>query len=1259
MSSDSLTRWIARPGARTVARIAVPVALAISLPTPVAAQTCDDLDAWDFFRSASAGQVAACLRSGVDPDTANNLGQTLLHRAALSATDAAVIATLVEFGADLDTRDSDAATPLHRAWGNANPLVARELLRLGADPAARDKVTARWPTPRTAITGTRGCSVGWRSPPMLSAAWCRVRTRWPATSTAARRCTTPCWESRTIRMPGTCPVSGAPNGLRTMRWWSGWSSRAPIRGHPTTTGIRPSTSRARTGDLGVVRFLLESGADPDARDRQGNSPLHEAAGAGDSAMVALLLDEGVVVNAEGTDGATPLHAALRWWESSLAAAEILLDAGADVGARNGMGRTALHLAVAEWRDIDPAEQRRFVARLLSAGADPDVRDNMGWTPLHLAAYREDPSLAAALLQAGADATLRTRQGETPLHAAAQQARSATIVVLLEGGVDVNAPDGSGDTPLHIAATAGTPATVEALLAGGADIHAKNARGDTPLHAAAQLPRRRYSGMQELPRVDTAIVRTLIREGGETDARNARGGTPLHTAWAEGNVLVADQLVALGADPDARDAAGQRAGDPACDWHDWNVERSPVEGVRGCLAMGTDPDARDEYGRTPLHRLVTRLYRGPPPLPAIRALLAAGADANVTDAGGKTPLHSLAAARGEQIEVGAALLEAGADVAAVDNDGATPLHAAAASGPPAYVSWLVESGAEVGARDARSRTPLHEAVENPGAAILLLTLGADPAALDSAGTPADPAACDHWNTPSFFTVADARVVEGCLDTGADVNATTERWPAGYWGGDVTPLHAAAAWTRDPGVIAVLVEAGADVDARDDRDFSPLHAAARLNENEEVVRALVAAGADVDAWATGFHVDYGWEATPLLEAAESNGNPAVLAALIAAGADASARGWRGETALHRAARGGSAEVVSFLLEAGADAHAVHGGGSTPLHEAARTNPDPAVTRLLLDAGADVHVVGSGIQASTGWGPSTPLHLAAGSNPEAAVLTALLDAGADPNARTESGGWTPLHWAASSNGNPAVIRLLVAAGADIGARIRTGATPLHAAARNNPHVVPLLLELGADPSVPDGDGTTALTLIRRNKSLRGLSIVGSVGRVEDPISMDCLTVERVAHDTHNPVRPPPLDIQARWEFDRRDDPVRVHGDPLPRGGPARIELADGDTAVSHPPDHAQARRRRVTGDLPLVLLQILQRGDLTSVSIPLGDELLEQPVGDSRGTGRRPDDHAQVALSRVLPQLPLIVVGDPDAGGCGRDVKASAERRLGYLK
>ena len=108
---------------------------------------------------------------------------------------------------------------------------------------------------------------------------------------------------------------------------------------------------------------------------------------------------------------------------------------------------------------------------------------------------------------------------------------------------------------------------------------------------------------------------------------------------------------------------------------------------------------------------------------------------------------------------------------------------------------------------------------------------------------------------------------------------------------------------------------------------------------------------------------------------------------------------------------------------------------------------------------------------------------------MVAALLAAGGDPNASDEAtNGWTPLHLAASQNRNRSVIRVLVAAGADIGARTRTGSTALHWAARNNPEVVPLLLELGADLYAVDDEGTAALTLIRRNKTLRGLGVGGA---------------------------------------------------------------------------------------------------------------------------------------------------------------------------
>ena len=96
--------------------------------------------------------------------------------------------------------------------------------------------------------------------------------------------------------------------------------------------------------VGASRDLLAAGADVNARSNNSLSvlPIHSAVAGGHDEVVAVLVDAGAEVNATQAGGWTPLHGAAQ--TGSLVSVERLLAAGADPAARNDDGTTALDLA---------------------------------------------------------------------------------------------------------------------------------------------------------------------------------------------------------------------------------------------------------------------------------------------------------------------------------------------------------------------------------------------------------------------------------------------------------------------------------------------------------------------------------------------------------------------------------------------------------------------------------------------------------------------------------------------------------------------------------------------------------------------------------------------------------------------------------------------------------------------------------------------------------------------------------------------------
>ena len=139
----------------------------------------------------------------------------------------------------------------------------------------------------------------------------------------------------------------------------------------------------------IVQDLLNLGADCSAKNRRGAEPLHYASDANiwnSSAQVTTiecLIRAGANPNAVDKNGVTPLHRAVR--TRSAAAVEALLASGAEPRLKNKSGSTPLHLAVQNTGRSESGtphsleQQRKIILVLLQRGASLKDRNSRGRT----------------------------------------------------------------------------------------------------------------------------------------------------------------------------------------------------------------------------------------------------------------------------------------------------------------------------------------------------------------------------------------------------------------------------------------------------------------------------------------------------------------------------------------------------------------------------------------------------------------------------------------------------------------------------------------------------------------------------------------------------------------------------------------------------------------------------------------------------------------------------------------------------------------
>ena len=445
---------------------------------------------------------------------------------------------------------------------------------------------------------------------------------------------------------------------------------------------------ASNNQVAVMQYLIESGIDLNAIDKNGNTALHVATIQGHVDALHVLLKNRANDTILNTDQDAALHIAMR--NNDVQVIATILEYPIEIVIFGHRKRTPLHV-IAEHDNIEAAEvfHNSILARDTfrnKGGFRLCAADEDELTPIHLAArlgsHRVLDFMMCKCKSHGytTEAVLGflDEENSTPLHAAIDGGHTKVVEVLLKHGAQPNTIKEGQLPPFLLASSQGKLEMMQLMVkySNVEIIFFRDQFGQTALHRCTQAINSHL------------IIAYLVQNGAQIDVVDDKGQTPLVSAIISGALCAVSQLVKNGANPLIKDNQGYNALHHAVSRNRKAIMKKLLE-LPCAQQLVTDGDKK---GDSPIHHALSQGKSAMvvPMIATIQTNLK-----NIKNSSGNNYLH-LAAASGDWKALSTLLdiPECHKLLNETNNYGGTPLHLAAGQGHVRAVEILLSQGAMI-------------------------------------------------------------------------------------------------------------------------------------------------------------------------------------------------------------------------------------------------------------------------------------------------------------------------------------------------------------------------------------------------------------------------------------------------------------------------------------------------------------------------------------------------------------------------------------